>query len=33
MTFKVGFQCEWVVHEELVKRYAYFDSNGVELSC
>jgi uncharacterized cupin superfamily protein len=32
VTFRVGFQCTWVVHEQISKRYAYFDSAGVEMA-
>jgi taurine dioxygenase len=30
-TFRRGFLCEWVVHEPIAKRYAYFDEAGAEL--
>jgi alpha-ketoglutarate-dependent taurine dioxygenase/uncharacterized cupin superfamily protein len=31
-TFRRGFLCEWVVHERISKRYAYFDAEGEELT-
>ena len=31
VTFRRGFQCTWVVHEAIAKRYAYFDAEGREL--
>lgn len=31
-TFRRGFLCEWVVHEPIAKRYAYFDEAGEELT-
>ena len=31
VTFRRGFLCTWVVHEEIAKRYAYFDAAGAEL--
>ena len=31
VTFRRGFLCTWVVHEEIAKRYAYFDTAGAEL--
>lgn len=32
VTFKRGFLCEWVVHETIAKKYAYFDAAGAEIS-
>ncbi|EOD30781.1 hypothetical protein EMIHUDRAFT_232377 [Emiliania huxleyi CCMP1516] len=33
VTFRRGFQCTWVVNEDIAKRYAYFDAEGAELAC
>lgn len=30
-TFRRGFLCDWVVHDPIAKRYAYFDEVGEEL--
>eukprot|EP00746_Dinoflagellata_sp_MGD_P033801 gnl/MRDRNA2_/MRDRNA2_18072_c0_seq1.p1 gnl/MRDRNA2_/MRDRNA2_18072_c0~~gnl/MRDRNA2_/MRDRNA2_18072_c0_seq1.p1 ORF type:complete len:254 (-),score=39.97 gnl/MRDRNA2_/MRDRNA2_18072_c0_seq1:4-765(-) len=31
VTFRRGFQCLWVVHKAIAKRYAYFDKDGHEI--
>jgi uncharacterized cupin superfamily protein len=31
VVFRVGFHCEWVVHERITKHYAYFDAAGDRL--
>ena len=31
VTFRRGFQCTWIVHEPIAKRYAYFDKDGREI--
>ena len=31
VTFRKDFQCIWVIHERMAKRYAYFDAEGREI--
>ena len=31
VSFRRGFLCSWVVHEDIAKRYAYFDDTGTQL--